>query len=418
VFEGDGMKQDLDRLMAERNIDALMIEGPDGLGSVNSAFNYFVGGAQLPGLVIKKRGEPAILIHSAWEQHQAESTGLELMLNTRWNLREIMATKPSALEATIEYRRQMLTDLGVRGRIAVYGTVEAGRSYALLRGLEHAMPEIEIVAEFDKNLISQARLTKDPDEVARMRDVGLKTCEVVQAVVDFIKTQQAQDGIVVDAGGQPVTIGHVKQLIERELAARGLEANHDTIFAQGRDAGLPHARGEERDTLRLGQTIVFDIFPRQAGGGYYHDMTRTFAIGYATPEIQEAYDHVFGAFQQVMGELESGAPTKVYQDLVCRYFEERGHDTIGRTYPIEEGYIHSLGHGLGLEVHEDFGFPSLKDRGDRLVPGAVFSIEPGLYYPSRGFGIRVEDTVYCTPDGQFENLTPFPYDFVIPIKGA
>jgi Xaa-Pro aminopeptidase len=412
------MKEDLDRLMAERNIDALMIEGPDGLGSVNSAFNYFVGGAQLPGLVIKKRGEPTILIHSAWEQHQAESTGLELMLNTRWNMREIMASKASALEAAIEYRRQILTDLGIRGRVAVYGTVEAGRSYALLRGLEQAMPAIEIVAEFDKNLISQARLTKDADEVARMRDVGRKTCEVVQAVVDFIKNQQAQDGIVVDAAGQTITIGHVKQLIERELAARGLEANNDTIFAQGRDAGLPHARGEERDPLRLGQTIVFDIFPRQAGGGYYHDMTRTFAIGYASPEIQEAYDHVFGAFQQVLGELETGAPTKVYQDLVCRYFEERGHDTIGRTYPIEEGYIHSLGHGLGLEVHEDFGFPSLKDRGDRLVPGAVFSVEPGLYYPSRGFGIRVEDTIYCTPDGQFENLTSFPYDFVIPIKGA
>ncbi|GAB4110360.1 MAG: hypothetical protein Fur005_01810 [Roseiflexaceae bacterium] len=412
------MKQDLDRLMAERNIDALMIEGPDGLGSVNSAFNYFVGGAQLPGLVIKKRGEPTILIHSAWEQHQAESTGLQLILNTRWNMREIMASKASALEAAIEYRRQILTDLGIRGRVAVYGTVEAGRSYALLRGLEQAMPEIEIVAEFDKNLISQARLTKDPDEVTRMRDVGRKTCEVVQAVVDFIKNQQAQDGIVVDATGQTITIGHVKQLIERELAARGLEANNDTIFAQGRDAGLPHARGEERDPLRLGQTIVFDIFPRQAGGGYYHDMTRTFAIGYASPEIQEAYDHVYGAFQQVLGELESGAPTKVYQDMVCRYFEERGHDTIGRTYPIEEGYIHSLGHGLGLEVHEDFGFPSLKDRGDRLVPGAVFSVEPGLYYPSRGFGIRVEDTIYCTPDGQFENLTPFPYDFVIPIKGA
>jgi Xaa-Pro aminopeptidase len=412
------MKEDLDRLMAERNIDALMIEGPDGLGSVNSAFNYFVGGAQLPGLVIKKRGEPTILIHSAWEQHQAESTGLELMLNTRWNMREIMASKASALEAAIEYRRQILTDLGIRGRVAVYGTVEAGRSYALLRGLEQAMPAIEIVAEFDKNLISQARLTKDADEVARMRDVGRKTCEVVQAVVDFIKNQQAQDGIVVDAAGQTITIGHVKQLIERELAVRGLEANNDTIFAQGRDAGLPHARGEERDPLRLGQTIVFDIFPRQAGGGYYHDMTRTFAIGYASPEIQEAYDHVFGAFQQVLGELETGAPTKVYQDLVCRYFEERGHDTIGRTYPIEEGYIHSLGHGLGLEVHEDFGFPSLKDRGDRLVPGAVFSVEPGLYYPSRGFGIRVEDTIYCTPDGQFENLTSFPYDFVIPIKGA
>jgi Xaa-Pro aminopeptidase len=154
------------------------------------------------------------------------------------------------------------------------------------------------------------------------------------------------------------------------------------------------------------------------GGGYYHDMTRTFAIGHAPPELQRAYDEVLGAFELVMGEMELGAPTKPYQDMVCTYFEERGHETIGSKYPIEEGYIHSLGHGLGLEVHEDFGFPSLKDRGDHLVPGAVFSVEPGLYYPSRGFGVRIEDTYYLAPDGTFESLTPFPKDLVIPVEVA
>ena len=412
------MKRDLDRLMAERNIDAIVVEGPDGLGSANPDFNYFVGGRKLTGTVIKKRGEPAMLIHSPWEQLEAEATGLVLVPTSRWNKRAIMDAAPDVFSGEVEYRRQIFSDLGVSGRVGIYGTVPAGRYFALLSRLAQQIPGLEIVAEFDKDLISQARLTKEPEEVEIMRRVGRKTCAVVQAVVDFIRAGRADGDTLVDASGAPITIGHVKQLIGRELAAQGLEAPQGVIFAQGRDAGLPHATGDEAAPLRLGQAIVFDIYPREVGGGYYHDMTRTFAIGYAPPELQRAYDDVRAAFEQVVAELEVGAPTKPYQDMVCTFFEARGHETIGSTYPIEEGYIHSLGHGIGLEIHEDFGFPSLKDRGDVLVPGAVFTIEPGLYYPSKGYGVRIEDTYYCAPDGTFESLTPFPKDLVIPLDSS
>jgi Xaa-Pro aminopeptidase len=411
------MQSDLDRLMTERNLDAIVVEGPDGLGSANPAFNYFVRGAHLTGLVIKKRNEPAMLIHSDWEVLQAQETGLVCVSSSRWNLRDIAARIPDRLAARVELRRQMYTDLGVSGRVGLYGTVQTGPFLALLRGLEAAMPGVTFVAEFDKDLISAARLTKDSHEVAVMREVGRKTCEVVQAAVDYIISGYADGEYVIDpTTKRQMTIGDVRAVIDRELAARGL-VGEGTIFAQGRDAGLPHARGEDSMALQRGQAIVFDIFPKDASG-YYHDMTRTFAIDYATPELQEAYDHVMGAFNEVVQEFELGAPTKPYQTMVCNYFEQRGHETIGSKYPIEEGYVHSLGHGLGLEVHEDFGFPSLADRGDVLVPGAVFSVEPGLYYPSKGYGVRIEDTYWCRPDGAFESLTDFPKDLVLTLKGT
>lgn len=410
------MKSDLDRLMTERNLDAFIVEGPDGLGSANPDFNYFVRGAHLTGSVVKKRGEPTMLIHSPWEEIQAAETGLVLVSNRRWNLRECLAQTDSRLDGYVEYWRRMLTDLGIQGRVGIYGTVNVAEYFALLQGIAACMPGIEFVAEFEKSLISEARLTKDPEEVEYMRRVGRKTCAVVQATIDFISAGQARDDVVVDAAGVPITIGQVRRLIDRELAVQGLEAPGGVIFAQGHDAGLPHASGDDAAALRLGQSIVFDIYPRERGGGYYHDMTRTFAIGYAPPEVQQAYDQVLGVLDHVVSELEVGAPTKVYQDMTCAYFEERGHETIGSKYPIEEGYVHSLGHGIGLEVHEEFGFPAIKDRGDIMVPGTVFTIEPGLYYPSKGYGIRIEDTYYCTPDGQFENLTPFPKTLVIPIS--
>jgi Xaa-Pro aminopeptidase len=411
------MQSDLDRLMTERNLDAIVVEGPDGLGSANPAFNYFVRGAHLTGIVIKKRNEPAMLIHSDWEVLQAQETGLVCVSSSRWNLRDIAARIPDRLAARVELRRQMYTDLGVSGRVGLYGTVQTGPFLALLRGIEAVMPDVTFVAEFDKDLISAARLTKDTHEVEVMRAVGRKTCEVVQAAVDYITSGYADGEYVVDPTSQRhITIGDVRAVIDRELAARGL-VGEGTIFAQGRDAGLPHARGEDSMALQRGQAIVFDIFPKDASG-YYHDMTRTFAIDYATPELQQAYDHVMGAFNEVVQEFELGAPTKPYQTMVCNYFEARGHETIGSKYPIEEGYVHSLGHGLGLEVHEDFGFPSLADRGDVLVPGAVFTVEPGLYYPSKGYGVRIEDTYWCRPDGTFESLTDFPKDLVLTLKGT
>ncbi|MCX6016874.1 MAG: M24 family metallopeptidase [Chloroflexales bacterium] len=410
------MQRDLDRLMTERHLDAIVVEGPDGLGSANPAFNYFVRGAHLNGLVIKKINQPAMLIHSDWEIVQAEATGMVCVSSSRWNIREISRTYPDRLAARVELRRQMLRDLGVTGRVGLYGTVQVGSFLALLRGLEVAMPELEFVAEFDKDLISAARLTKDAAEVDVMRAVGRQTCQVVQAAVDFISAGVANGEDVCDAAtGKPLTIGDVRRVIDRELAARGL-VGEGTIFAQGRDAGLPHARGEDSMVLQRGQAIVFDIFPKDASG-FYHDMTRTFAIDYATPELQQVYADVLGAFQTVVGEFESGAPTKPYQTMVCDYFAAHGHETIATKYPIEEGFIHSLGHGLGLEVHEDFGFPSLADRGDVLVPGAVFTVEPGLYYPSKGYGVRIEDTYWCRPDGQFESLTDFSKELVIPLRG-
>ena len=99
------MQSDLDRLMTERNLDAIVVEGPDGLGSANPAFNYFVRGAHLTGLVIKKRNEPAMLIHSDWEVLQAQETGLVCVSSSRWNLRDIAARIPDRLAARVELRR-------------------------------------------------------------------------------------------------------------------------------------------------------------------------------------------------------------------------------------------------------------------------------------------------------------------------
>jgi Xaa-Pro aminopeptidase len=168
---------------------------------------------------------------------------------------------------------------------------------------------------------------------------------------------------------------------------------------------------------------VFDLFPREQGGGYYHDMTRTWCIGYAPEEVREAYAQVMGAFNVALNTFAVGRNVCEMQDAVQAYFEERKHPT-GRSYPgTTVGYTHGLGHGVGLSVHEGF-IINQHNKNDTFQVGNVITIEPGLYYPERGFGVRVEDTFYVqdggmlvNPKDQLVSLTDVSKDLILPLRG-
>jgi Xaa-Pro aminopeptidase len=115
----------------------------------------------------------------------------------------------------------------------------------------------------------------------------------------------------------------------------------------------------------------------------------------------------------VLGAYKAGTEAKHYQQMTCEFFAERGHPTIATDSQIESGYVHTIGHGLGLNVHEEPRFTDLPSNTDVLKPGHIFTCEPGLYYPDRGFGVRIEDDVWVDPDGGVHNLTDFPKELVI-----
>ena len=108
-------------------------------------------------------------------------------------------------------------------------------------------------------------------------------------------------------------------------------------------------------------------------------------------------------------------PTRRYEELACDIFEAQGHNTHRANRTLQEGYVHSLGHGVGLHIHERPTFGLSPSNQDMLRPGSVVTVEPGLYYPDRGYGIRIEDTVYVDKEGQFHSLTDFPKELVIEI---
>jgi Xaa-Pro aminopeptidase len=275
---------------------------------------------------------------------------------------------------------------------------------------------LTVVGEADNSLLLQAMATKDSDEVERVRRMGQITTQVVGKVAEFLTSHKTKNEVLVNRDDHPLTIGEVKNCIDLWLAERGVENPEGTIFSMGRDAGVPHNSGNPTDTLRLGQTIIFDIFPCEAGGGYFYDFTRTWCLGYATDEALQLYEDVYSVYQQIMSELQPVEHCPKYQRRTCELFEARGHPHILNDPQTQEGYVHNLGHGLGLHVHERPWFGLNASSEDRLYPGSVFTIEPGLYYPERGLGVRLENTVWVRPDGEMEVLADYPLDLVLPVK--
>ena len=261
-----------------------------------------------------------------------------------------------------------------------------------------------------------ARMTKDYFEVERIRRMGKITTEVVGLVADYITSQSAKGEVLFRLDGNPLTIRDVKQHINLWLSERGAENPEDTIFTIGRDAGVPHSSGNLDDILRLGQTIVFDIYPCEAGGGYFYDFTRTWCLGYAPDEVLSIYEAVLSTYQQIVAQLEVGKPFKVYQEIACDLFSARGYPTIKEDPMTNQGYVHSLGHGIGLNVHERPWSGVTSDEMDLLIPGTVFTLEPGLYYPDKNMGVRLENSLWISPDKKIELLADYPLDLVLPVK--
>ena len=410
------MKSELAGFMEADNLDALLITGA---GMHNPAMVYMTGGAHLTQAdLIVKKGHTPFLFHGSMERDEAAKSGLETRSYSNYPYGELISAADGDinLARAIRYQR-MLTDAGVTGgRVALYGRVDLGQGYALISSLQKLMPELQFIGVMDEDVLLKARYSKDTAEIERIRQMGRVTTEVVGLTADFLTSQPVKDEVLCRPDGQPWTIGDVKRRINLWLAERGAENPEDTIFAIGRDAGVPHSSGKPSDVLRLGQTIVFDIYPCEVGGGYFYDFTRTWCLGYATEEAQQLYDQVLKVYQRVVNELKVNVPFKKYQRLTCELFESLGHPTILSSPATEVGYVHSIGHGVGLNIHErPFSGGDSSDK-DILSLGAVFTIEPGLYYPERGLGVRLEDTYWVTPAGKLEILADYPMDLVLPVK--
>jgi Xaa-Pro aminopeptidase len=257
----------------------------------------------------------------------------------------------------------------------------------------------------DESVVTGIRATKTDAEVDHVR-TAQRANERAMARAERLLTDAS-----VDADGRLVHDGEileserVREEVEVALLREGCGLD-ETIVACGRDAADPHDRGS--GPLLAGEPIIVDIFPRSKSSRYHADMTRTFVRGEPDETVREWYDHTAEAKRAALDAVAPGVTGEAVHDAACAVYEDAGLPTLRSDETAETGFIHSTGHGVGLDVHE---LPTLGPGGGTLQPGHVVTVEPGLYDPEVG-GVRIEDIVVVTDEGH-ENLTEYPERLVL-----
>ena len=222
------------------------------------------------------------------------------------------------------------------------------------------------------DLVERLRERKDPDEVAAIRAAANLANAALAAVLPRVRVGQSELEVV--------------GMLEGELRRQGSEEHpFATIVAAGPRSALPHARATRR-ALDQGDLVLIDF--GAVVDGYCADLTRTVVVGARATDAQRAlYDLVRGAQGRALAGVRAGMTGREADALARDVIAARG---------FGDAFGHSLGHGIGLEVHEG---PRLSQtNGDALPPDAVVTVEPGVYVAGEG-GVRLEDDVHLGPDG-------------------
>lgn len=248
------------------------------------------------------------------------------------------------------------------------------------------------------------RAKKTDAEARAIKQGNAASAAGIRAAEAVLRTSKIEgDRILYE--GRALTSERLRSIIDHACLEKGATASH-TIAAGGRQACDPHEAG--RGLLRPNELIIIDVFPRVQKTGYHGDMTRTFLKGRATPAQRALVKAVRAAQNAAMGTVKAGVKGDAVHAAAKAVFEKEGFVSERRKNRGFVGFVHSTGHGLGLEVHEA---PRVSKDAPKLKAGHVITIEPGLYYPEIG-ACRIEDVVRVTKDG-YEKLSNMHYRWEI-----
>jgi Xaa-Pro aminopeptidase len=297
--------------------------------------------------------------------------------------------------------------------VAVTGFTSTGIAHAACRALE--AQGYRFVP--GHGLGRWLRKAKTPAEVNEIRRVAAGAAAAMRRVAGCLAAavpgRSGRDnagggspgaGAELTLGGQSLTARRLRAEAAIELAKRGLGLPAGSIVAAGEQGSVPHSRGDDDRVIRAGESLIVDLFPR---GALWADCTRTLCAGPPPPVLAATHEAVCAAQAAVAVAAAPGLRAWDLQLVACRVLEERGIPTPVSHPDTTRGYVHNLGHGVGYELHEHPSFRKESAEEGILGIGDVFTLEPGVYEPDEGWGVRVED-LYWLGAGGLERLTDLP----------
>jgi Xaa-Pro aminopeptidase len=252
-----------------------------------------------------------------------------------------------------------------------------------LLGAQKVLPKAEFVSA--KPVMSELRLRKDAQEIESLRELGRRMDRVAKDAANLRY-----------AGRTEREVGWDIFMLVNE---HGLAPTRAGGVASGPNTASAHHMGGNR-LIEEGDAVWIELGQGGNWNGYIADMTRVYHVGEPSQEFRDVYEVVKRAQRAARESVRPGVACQDVDRTARRIISEAG---------FGKYFTHRVGHGLGLEVHED---PYMVEGNERpLVPGMVFSVEPGVYLPDR-FGIRIEDIVYVTDEG-YGNIYAATHDYVI-----
>jgi Xaa-Pro aminopeptidase len=355
-------------------------------------------------LLFAEIGDRKVVLTSFLESSRiaAAMPGVEILDFFERGLKELIVDDGMEREAAIrEVAARTVADLGVR-RAVVPG--------AFPLALGDRMRELGIELAIDDAAVDERRRAKTGHELDGVRTAQRAAEAGMAAAAALLRDAEPGDDGQLQRDGRPLLAEDVRAALRAACAEHGCPAP-ETVIVSSVWQGTGHEPGS--GPLPAGLPIQVDLWPRHEASGCWADMTRTFIVGEPSPEhaplIAEQEQLVRAALEQAREMARPGVTGRELYDATAQRFEDAGFKT-QRTGPDpdhpEAGFMFSLGHGVGLEVHEAPGL-GLAGR-EPLVPGDVLAVEPGLWDPRIG-GVRYEDLLLVTEDG-CETLTRYPYD--------
>ena len=365
--------------------DSLLIYGSPELSA--DLFHAVPTGIIDPFLYVETNGRRAATV-TVLDADKVAPMGIEIVDPYDLGADELLSRGISRHEVELELARRACERLGVR-RALVPSEFPVGVADHL-RGAG-----IEVVG--DPEAFVDKRRVKAESELEGIRRAQRAADEAMGVAARLIR--ELRSGL---------TSEEVRAEMQAVCDAQGCDLADDVIVSHGPQSAVGHEPG--RGPIGEGEVVIVDIWPRDRASRCWADMTRTFiAGGMAAPdELAEFWRLTRESLDRSFAEVRAGADCRQIYGISCEPFENAGYPT-QRTKPagakLDEGYYHSLGHGVGLEVHER---PNLGRTPDTLLAGDVITLEPGCYSKALG-GVRLEDLVLVLEDGA-ELLTDFPYD--------
>ena len=350
-----------------------------------------------PFLYVEHDGRRAVVVTSfELDRIAAAAPGVETLPPERFGIDELLrgGTRPD--DAWLEVYTRALREIGVT-------EAAVPRDFPLELADHFRAQGISI--SVDRELFDGRRRRKIATEIAGLRRAQ-RACEAaLDRAREMLRGASVADGGALLLEGEPLTCERIKAEMELIFISHGTVAD-EFIVAHGAQAAVGHDMGS--GPISAGESIVFDLWPRDRETAVYTDMTRTYVVGDVPDELREYHRLCKEALERTAAAAGPGVNGRDLMQMTCDLFAEHGYPTQLTKQPgevLDSGFFHGLGHGVGLEVHER---PRLSVVGDDLVPGDVITLEPGLYRAGWG-GVRLEDILGVTEDGA-ETVTQYPYE--------